>query len=132
MLEENDVNQRSLAILLVSFAVGLSLISAVVLKEAADMSQTSLFTITALISLVILINLLRVFFWAAIHKRFRLSDSYPLTSIFFPMIMMLSLLYGEEIGLGEIIGTSLITLGVLLLNSEQTKSDAKKPAGRVP
>jgi len=104
--------------LLVSVAVGLNLVGAVVLKEAADMEHASMLMIATLIFLVVLINLLRVGFWAAIHKRFRLSDSYPLTSLFFPMILVLSALYGEEIGLAKLIGTALITLGVLILMND--------------
>jgi len=122
-----------LAILLVSVAVGLNLVSAVVLKEAADMGRASLLVVTALIFLVVLINLLRVAFWAAIHKRFRLSDSYPLTSLFFPMIMVLSALYGEEIGFAKLIGTVLITLGVLvLMNGEKPVADADGSARNAP
>ena len=117
------MSQRSFAILLVSIAVGLNLVSAIVLKEAADMQRSSLLVIGTLIFLVILINLLRVVFWAAIHSRFRLSDSYPLTSLFFPMILVLSALYGEEIGLAKLFGTGLITLGVLVLMVGE-KSDA--------
>jgi multidrug transporter EmrE-like cation transporter len=115
MLGERRVNQRVLAMFLVSMAVSLNLVSAVMLKEAADMAQTSLLMIAALITLVFFINLLRVVLWASIHKRFRLSDSYPLTSLFFPMILALSALYGEDIGLAKLIGTFLITLGVLMV-----------------
>lgn len=118
------MNQRLLAILLVSVAVGLNLVSAVVLKEAADMKHASLLAIGTLLFLVIIINLVRVFFWAAIHKRFRLSDSYPLTSLFFPLILALSAIYGEEIGFAKLIGTVLITLGVLIL-MEGEKPNAK-------
>lgn len=115
------MNQRVLVFLLVSMAVGLNLASAVVLKEAADMRDTPLLVISTLVFLVILINLLRVAFWSAIHKRFRLSDSYPLTSMFFPMILMLSALYGEEIEITKLIGTVFITLGVLMLMSSEEK-----------
>jgi drug/metabolite transporter (DMT)-like permease len=115
------VSQRMLAVLLVSVAVMLNLISAAVLKEAADMGKASPLAIGVLILVVIFINLLRMVFWAAIHKRFRLSDSYPLTSLFFPMILVLSAIYGEEMGLAKLIGTALITLGVLVL------MEGKKP-----
>jgi uncharacterized membrane protein len=133
VLGEEGVNQRVLAILLVSVAVGLSLVSAVVLKEAADMQRASLLVVAALISLVVLINLLRVVLWAAIHKRFRLSDSYPLTSMFFPMIMMLSALYGEEIVIAKLIGTALITFGVLILmNGEKPEPATDETARSAP
>lgn len=111
------MNRRLLAILLVFVAVGLNLGSAILLKETADLGQASMLVIATLILLVVLINLLRVILWAAIHKRFRLSDSYPLTSLFFPMILLISAMYGEEIGLAKIVGTVLITLGVLVLMS---------------
>lgn len=117
MLGEGHVNRRLLAILLVFVAVGLNLGSAILLKETADLGQASMLVIATLILLVVLINLLRVILWAAIHKRFRLSDSYPLTSLFFPMILLISAMYGEEIGLAKIVGTVLITLGVLVLMS---------------
>lgn len=122
------MNPRMLAIPLVSVAVGLNLASAIVLKEAADLKHASLLIITALIALVALINLLRVAFWAAIHRRFRLSDSYPLTSLFFPMILALSALYGEEIGLAKLLGTTIITLGVLVLMG----GDAQKTKAAIP
>ncbi|MBU1417909.1 MAG: hypothetical protein KKI15_05455 [Proteobacteria bacterium] len=123
------MNQRLLVILLVSVAVGLNLVSAVVLKEAADMKNASLLVIVALVFLVVLINLLRLAFWSAIHKRFRLSDSYPLTSMFFPMILLLSALYGEEIVIAKLIGTALITLGVLILmNGKKSEMAADETA----
>lgn len=126
------MNQRVLALLLVGVAVGLNLVSAVVLKEAADMRQASLLVVGSLILLVVFINVLRVFFWSAIHKRFRLSDSYPLTSLFFPMILALSALYGEEIGIAKMAGTVLITLGVLVLmegkNSENAADESVRGA----
>ena len=121
------MNQRTLAVLLVGITVCLNLVSAIVLKEAADMGRSSLLVTAALIFLVILVNLLRLGFWAAIHKRFRLSDSYPLTSLFFPMILVLSALYGEEIGPARLAGTLLITLGVLLLVSSE-KPEAEESA----
>jgi multidrug transporter EmrE-like cation transporter len=127
------MNQRVLAIFLVSVAVGLNLVSAVVLKEAADMARASLLVIAALIFLVVLINLLRVALWAAIHKRFRLSDSYPLTSLFFPMILALSAFYGEEIGLAKLLGTVLITLGVLvLMRGEKLETEADESVRSAP
>lgn len=117
------MSQRGLAILLAGVVVGLNVVSAVVLKEAADNHHSSLLVIGMLITLVALINVLRVAFWAAIHKRFRLSDSYPLTSIFFPLILAISALYGEEIGAAKLIGTGFITLGVLVLMKSEKPKD---------
>ncbi len=118
------MTQRLLPLLLVSIAVALNLLSAIVLKEAADMGHPALLVIVGIIMLVALINLLRVMFWAAIHRRFPLSDSYPLTSIFFPMILAISALYGESIGVGKIVGTLFITFGVVVL---VTREDGATP-----
>lgn len=107
--------RRLLPLLLVSIAVALNLLSAIVLKEAADMGRPTLMAIIGILTLVALINLFRVMFWAAIHRRFPLSASYPLTSIFFPMILIISALYGENIGTSKIVGTLFITLGVVVL-----------------
>jgi len=107
--------QRLLPLLLVSAAVMLNIMSAIMLKVAADMERPTLLIVIGFLVLVVFINLLRVVFWSAIHRRFPLSDSYPLTSIFFPMILMISVLYGEHIGLSQLIGTLLITVGVVIL-----------------
>ena len=104
--------QRILPLLLVTVAVALNIASAIVLKEAAELADPTAVVLIGLLTLVALINLLRVVFWSAIHRRYRLSDSYPLTAIFFPMILLLSMLYGEQVGAYKIAGTLLITLGV--------------------
>ena len=111
---------RMNATLFVSAAVGLNLISALVLKETADMKDGSMAAIGAALLIVILLNLSRVGCWAAIHKRFQLSDSYPLTSLFFPMILIASASYGEEINAPKMIGTLLITLGVVVLVTDKS------------
>lgn len=109
------MKERGLAVVLVGIAVCLNLVSAVVLKEAASVEEATVLLIGALIMLVVVISLGRVFLWAAIHKRFNVSDSYPLTSLFFPMILVLSVWYGEEIGPTEFVGTAFITMGVFVL-----------------
>lgn len=108
------MNQRLLATSLVSVAVGLNVTSAVILKETADKTDKSFLIIGILLFLVFLINMVRVMFWATIHKRFELSVSYPLTSLFFPLILIVSALYGEDLSLYKILGTGIITLGVLI------------------
>lgn len=104
--------QTLLPLMLVTTAVVLNIASAIVLKEAVELTDPTMLLLIGLLALVVLINLLRVGFWAAIHRRYRLSDSYPLTALFFPMILLLSLFYGEEIGAYKVLGTLLITIGV--------------------
>lgn len=124
------MSRRMLAVMLVGVAVGLNIVSAVILKQAADMNEASTLLVGVLILLVVIVNLLRVAFWAAIHKRFRLSDSYPLTSLFFPMILLVSMLYGEDIGYTRLFGAVLITLGVMLLLRGE-KAGEQEPAGDI-
>lgn len=120
------MNQRTHVALLVSLAVALNLLSAIVLKEAADVKDASLALISIVLSVVVLINLTRIGCWAAIHRRFQLTDSYPLTGLFFPMILVASAFYGEEIGTAKLTGTLLITVGVVVLLSGKP-SDAETP-----
>lgn len=107
-----------LPILLVSTTIVLNLLSAVLLKEAASSRDPTLFSIALVLFLVLALNLFRVFVWSAIHRRYPLSNSYPLTSLFFPIIMLISIYYGETIGWTEICGAVLITLGVATLSSQ--------------
>lgn len=107
-----------LPILLVSTTIVLNLLSAVLLKEAASSRDPALVSVAIVLFLVLALNLLRVFVWSAIHRRYPLSNSYPLTSLFFPIIMLISVYYGESIGWTEICGTLLITLGVATLSSQ--------------
>lgn len=106
------VMQGFLPLLLVTVAVALSIASAIVLKEAVQLVEPTMLVLFGLLALVVLINVFRVVFWAAIHRRYRLSDSYPLTALFFPMILLVSILYGEEISAYKVLGTLLITIGV--------------------
>ena len=120
---------QMLQLILVSVAVALNIASAIALKEAAELVQPTIVIITALVSLVVVINLLRLAFWSAIHRRYNLSDSYPLTSIFFPMILLISALYGEEIGIFKLVGTLFITIGVALhMGNGAAKTEQKRAA----
>tara|TARA_R110000823_G_scaffold28045_55_gene81607 strand:+ start:4388 stop:4762 length:375 start_codon:yes stop_codon:yes gene_type:complete len=110
------MTERVRVLLLVLLTVGLNAFSAVILKEAADMERASIFILMILILVVVVVNFLRVRVWGTIHKRYRLSDSYPLTSLFFPLILLLGVYYGDEVRLPEIFGAALITAGVFLLS----------------
>ena len=109
------MTRRLLQLLLVSIAVALNLLSAIILKEAADLKHSTALIIMSILTLLVVLNLLRVLLWGAIHRRFPLSDSYPLTSIFFPMILVISALrYEEPITWGKIVGTLFIVLGIVV------------------
>ncbi len=122
--------KRLLPLVFVSAVVTLNILSAIILKQAADMEQPTRLLLATILILLVFINLLRVAFWSSIHRRFPLSDSYPLTSIFFPIVLMISLLYGEQVGLNQLIGTFFITVGVAILvqGSDRKSASQDNPA----
>ncbi len=99
-------------VLVVFGAVALNIICAVLLKTAAD-RQTSLLMLAGIIGLVAALNGLRFLVWGVAHKKYPLSLSYPLSSMFFPLMLGVSYLYGEPVQANQVIGTGLITAGVL-------------------
>lgn len=117
--------QRISVLLLVFLTVILNVFSAVLLKEAADLEHPSIIMLAIFILAVVIVNLFRVYVWGAIHKRYRLSDSYPLTSLFFPLILLLGSYYGDEIRLPELVGAMLITAGVFILATDSKLSQGQ-------
>lgn len=109
------MGKNILALILVIIAVILSVISAILLKEATSFKYSVIPGKITIVFSVLIINIARLFLWSAIHKRYQLSYSYPLSSVFFPVILVVSFYYGDQIGFNEIMGTGLITLGVVLL-----------------
>lgn len=97
--------------------VGLNVVGGVILKALANRKNVSLILFGLGIMLVILVNGLRLLVWMFANKRFPLSTTYPLTSIFFPIMLGVSYLYGEPINTYNLLGTLLITAGVFWLGT---------------
>jgi drug/metabolite transporter (DMT)-like permease len=97
-------------------AVGLNLITAILMKLLANQSGIGLFVLLLGVGLVILFNGLRMVVWMFANKRFPLSTMYPLTSIFYPMMLGVSYYFGERITLYKIFGAFLIMFGVFWLS----------------
>ena len=68
------------------------------------------------IGLVLLINGLRFVVWAFAHKRYPLSTTYPLTSLLYPVMLVVAYFYHEPTGPNQWLGTILITAGVAWLS----------------
>jgi len=102
-----------LPLVIVSFAVLLNVSCAVILKMLADQSSVSYLLLVFGITLVALLNLFRFLVWGYVHSRYPLSMSYPLSSIFFPLMLCVAYAYGDAISSNQLIGTILITSGVL-------------------
>lgn len=97
-------------------AVGLNLLSAVAMKLLANRGGLGLLFLLAGVGVVILLNGLRLLVWMFANKRFPLSTMYPLTSIFYPLMLIVSYYFGDKISAYQIAGTFLITLGVFWLS----------------
>jgi drug/metabolite transporter (DMT)-like permease len=107
---------RSLPLLAVVLAVVLNVLAAVVLKQLADGAGLALVAVVFGIGLAIALSGMRFLVWGYAHKRLPLSTSYPLTSIFFPVMLVVSWWgYGEPTRWTQIAGAALITLGVFWL-----------------
>lgn len=116
------------ALAVVGAVVGLNATSAVLLKTIADHRSLGLALLLLGLAGVVLINLLRFWLWGMAHGRYPLSETYPLTSLFFPVMLLISWRYGEPVGARQIFGTCLITLGVVWLTLRKEASPAKPGA----
>jgi len=114
-MQTKKLTTRAAVVLFVMAAVGLNVFSAIVLKTLADQSPLPIAVLLGGVVVVMLINALRLVVWYFANRRFPLSTLYPLTSIFYPIMLVVSYSYGESIDLLKIIGTLFITMGVFWL-----------------
>lgn len=98
---------------IVMFAVLLNILSAIILKTLANKSHYTIMLLSAGIVAAGGLNGLRFIVWGFLHKHYPLSISYPLSSLFYPMMLVVSASYGEPVNPNQILGTVLITIGVL-------------------
>ena len=101
-------------LVLVMSIVSLNVASGIVLKTLAD-GAFSVIVIGVGFGTVLVFNALRLFVWMVANRRFPLSTTYPLTSVFFPVMLVVSMAYGDAVNLPKVIGTVLITCGVFWL-----------------
>lgn len=105
---------------LVFFTVVLGLVSAAALKEASQFHNMSLPILLVIVFVVIFVNGLRFMVWGYVHKKYPLSSSYPISSLFFPAILIMSYGYGETVGIQKVLGAALISLGVAYLTYKES------------
>lgn len=106
---------RLAPVLIVLFAVLLNVLSGIVLKSLT--LRQSWATVYFILSLgaVLAINGLRFAVWAVAHRNYNLSLTYPLSSIFFPLMLVVAYAYHEPVGWNQWAGTIVITVGVIWL-----------------
>jgi len=100
-------------------AVVLQVVGAVALKGLADhFDDWSAAWIVAGIAVVGVLNVLRLVVWGFAHRRFPLSTTFPLSTLFFPLMLIVAGLFGDPIYVQQIAGTLLITAGVFWINAK--------------
>lgn len=104
-----------MVVLIVLLAVVIQVVAAVGLKEVADRPELPLLLVAAGIGVVGLLGGVRFLIWGYAHKRYPLSHSYPLSGMFFPLMLAVAWVYGDPIHLTQLAGTGLITVGVVWL-----------------
>lgn len=107
--------------LVVFWAVLLNVLGGIILKAMANDSDLPFVFLIIGIGFVLLINGLRFLVWMYAHKRYPLSTTYPLTSLFFPIMLLVAYFYQEPIEWNQWVGAVLITLGVFWLNQKVYK-----------
>lgn len=114
----NPAHHRLLPVALVFATVLIQLGAAWLLSYAADLNLgIGSIVVLAAVTLAIGLNALRFLIWGYTHRRYPLSQTYPLTALFFPCILTLAWLQGDAVPWYEIAGTALITLGAAVLAS---------------
>lgn len=101
---------------LITFTVLLNVSGSIIMKEISQHSGTDFYIVFIAILLVIVINLIRMGLWNIIHRKFDLSYSYPLTSLFFPLVLVVGYFYGDVITWNMVVGAVIITLGVSVIS----------------
>jgi multidrug transporter EmrE-like cation transporter len=96
-----------------------TLMTSVLLNIASDKSHYIAFSI---IALVIFINAVKFFLWGLLNKKYDLSKTYPLTTLFYPLIFLYSVIFDNgHVTLQKVVGISVIIIGVLMFEMRGRK-----------
>jgi drug/metabolite transporter (DMT)-like permease len=106
------------AITVMLAAVALQVGGAVLLKTIADHRLVwSVALLAGGVGAVIVINLLRLAVWGVAHRRYPLSSTFPLSSLFYPAMLVVAVGFGDQVGALQVVGALLITSGTFWLSS---------------
>ncbi len=112
----------------VSIIVLVNIANTLLLRYATDFSEREMaetikmFFIGFFLFVVLVTNFFKFLLWGFIHKKFDLSNSYPITSIFYPAIYFIAIIKGEAIlEVTKLIGIALILFGIILVNRNEKK-----------
>jgi multidrug transporter EmrE-like cation transporter len=105
-----------MALLAVMVTVLMSISTALLLDYAAGRQPAPLSLLAIVIAPVIGINIAKFGLWGWIHRRYPLSQTYPASTIFFPLIYGIALWTGEaHLESAKIVGVALIVCGIWFL-----------------
>jgi len=108
--------------LLVFSTVLITLLTAVLLNYGAKQSTLISLLGGIIVLLVIVINFIKFIIWGKINKKYDLSESYPLISLFFPLIYIVAVYKDEaRFEFSKVIGVLLIFFGVWIMNKKRSK-----------
>lgn len=103
--------------------VSISILTALILDylKSLNFDILSIYVLLG-ISIVFVLNIVKFFLWNFLHKRYDLSSTYPMTSIYFPLIYIISIIKGEvQISILSFISMGLIFIGVYIIFKEDSK-----------
>lgn len=107
---------RLVALVLMTVVIGVA--SALILESLARMTEVVVLHLLLGISVVLMLNGARFWVWVEVHRAYPLTASYPLTALYFPLIMLSAVVLGEEVTAQQTIGSVLVALGVAINASE--------------
>ena len=91
----------------------ITLMTSLILDFTANKLSTINSYVIGVILIVLFLNVLKFSIWNIIHKNFEISKSYPLTSIFFPLIFVIAFFQGNvEISITKVLGVFFIIIGI--------------------
>jgi len=106
------MNDTKKPLALVTMTVLLQLTGAALLKQATLEVHLGLVITAVFIAAAFGMQGARFLLWGYAHRRWPLSMTYPMTAIFFPLLIALAMLYGEQVALHQWLGGLLISAGV--------------------
>lgn len=109
------MNATLKALSVVTVTVLLQLLGAAFLKQATLSVHVGLWLPALFIVAAFGVQGVRFLLWGYAHKRWPLSVTYPMTAVFFPMLIALAAFYGEQVTAAQWLGGFLITGGVAWL-----------------
>ena len=106
--------------ILVFLTVIITILSSLLLDYAAEINEKLNIFVLGIIGVAFTLNIVKFVVWGWIHKKFEVSKSYPLISIFFPLIFIVAYLKGDaDFSATKIFGVVLIVAGLIVFENKK-------------